>query len=520
MKARHFLFGTIFFLSGSISFLTAQDILVTKYASSIKASELSEHLHILASQGFGGRYTGSEGQEMAAEYIRNYFRKNDLDGPVKGAVNPYYQSFTLDKCYWKDQELTHDGTTYAYLDYFLMLGDPAAYDHESTIIYAGYGLDDSAYSDFSNLDVSGRFVMVLSGEPKDSRGNYLLSGTQKQSEKAYYFHKAKTAKKKGAAGLILVAPKNHDYEKYVKGMAAYSNVPKISLPGSEKDTFLTVYTRPDIAASLLDISPSALRKSIKTIRNTKKTTSGQFTGMAHISTKEECYPMNTENVLAYIEGSDKKNEVVVVIAHYDHLGIRKKDGKVYAGADDNASGTAALLEIASAFEQAKKDGIRPQRSVLFIAATAEELGLLGSEYYSLHPVIPMDSTYACVNIDMIGRIGTKYTPDSSYIAGWAYLSKDLFDVAQNSFSIAAPDYHFRMEYRDSARGGSDHYYFARYGIPSIFFFTGIHPDYHEPGDTPDKILYGRMETITRGIFTTVWELANRKENLPVQRKMK
>jgi Zn-dependent M28 family amino/carboxypeptidase len=216
-------------------------------------------------------------------------------------------------------------------------------------------------------------------------------------------------------------------------------------------------------------------------------------------------------VVGIVEGTDLRSQAVVVVAHYDHLGQSK--GKTYYGADDNASGTAAVMEVAEAFAMAASEGVRPRRSVVFLAVSAEEIGLYGSKYYTLNPLFPLDSTYACVNIDMIGRASTKQTNAPDYIAASVYLSEDLLEVSQEANRTTAPDLEDRVEYKKSLRGGSDHYYFSKNGIPSIFYFAGFHPDYHEPTDTPDKILYDRMEKIVRTIFVTTWKLADREGSL-------
>jgi Zn-dependent M28 family amino/carboxypeptidase len=237
-------------------------------------------------------------------------------------------------------------------------------------------------------------------------------------------------------------------------------------------------------------------------------------GNITINASSECYPMHTENVIGIVEGTDKKDEAVVVVAHYDHVG--KQEGKLYPGADDNASGTAAVMEVAEAFAQSALAGQRPRRTVIFLAVSAEEIGLFGSKYYSENPVIPLDRTFACINIDMIGRVGSKYKGEPMYVGGSAYVSQDIFTIAQQYNSLMAPGLKDIMEFSPQVRGGSDHYYFAEAGIPSLFYFTGIHKDYHSPADTPDKVLYERMEMIVKAIFGTAWHLANAEEGLKVE----
>lgn len=217
------------------------------------------------------------------------------------------------------------------------------------------------------------------------------------------------------------------------------------------------------------------------------------------------------NVMAYIEGTEKPDEVVVLSAHYDHEGI--KDGKLYPGADDDGSGTVAVMEIARIFNEAAKKGFRPKRSILFLHVSGEEKGLLGSKYYSDNPIYTLANTVANVNIDMIGRVDDEHLKarDFVYVIGSQMLSTDLHnhlleankDFGMNlDFRYNAPDDPNRFYYR------SDHYNFAKHDIPSVFFFNGVHADYHQPGDTPDKIEYDILTRRTQLIFKTTWNIAN------------
>ena len=227
---------------------------------------------------------------------------------------------------------------------------------------------------------------------------------------------------------------------------------------------------------------------------------------------------DSENIWAYIEGSEKPDEIIVISAHYDHVGI--KDGEVYNGADDDGSGTVALLEIAQAFEIAKKEGHGPKRSILFLHMTGEEHGLLGSSYYSEYPLFPMAKTITDINIDMIGRHDEFHNDSSNYVylIGSDYLSTDLYNIceaANKKYVNISLDYKFndkadpnRFYYR------SDHYNFAKNGIPSVFLFSGVHADYHKPTDEVDKIEFEALKKRTQLAFSIAWELANR-DNRPV-----
>lgn len=227
---------------------------------------------------------------------------------------------------------------------------------------------------------------------------------------------------------------------------------------------------------------------------------------------------DSENVWAYIEGTEKPEEVLVISAHYDHVGM--KNGEIYNGADDDGSGTVALLEIAQAFMQAKKDGYGPKRSILFLHVTGEEYGLHGSRYYSENPLFPLANTIADLNIDMIGRRDADHKDDGNYVyvIGSDRLSSELHTIneeANAKYTKLDLDYKFN-DRNDPNRFyfRSDHYNFAKKGIPIIFYFNGVHDDYHQPGDTPDKIEYDLLEKRTQLAFVTAWELANR-ENRPV-----
>jgi Zn-dependent M28 family amino/carboxypeptidase len=229
----------------------------------------------------------------------------------------------------------------------------------------------------------------------------------------------------------------------------------------------------------------------------------------------------SKNLLGIIPGIDPilKNEVVVISAHYDHLG--KRGNFIYPGADDNGSGTAAVLEIMETIAEAKEEGQGPKRSVMCIFFTAEEKGLLGSKYYASHPVVPFSNTVVDVNIDMIGRTDAKHQKDPHYIyvIGSDRLSTELHEINESANSEFT---HLNLDYTYNAKDDpnrfyyrSDHYNFAKEGVPSIFFFSGVHEDYHQPGDTVAKILFDKYQAVTQHIFYLVWELANRQERIKV-----
>ena len=229
-------------------------------------------------------------------------------------------------------------------------------------------------------------------------------------------------------------------------------------------------------------------------------------------------PKPSENVLAFIPGSEKPEEIIVLSAHYDHVGT-DKDGNVYNGADDDGSGTVSLLEVAQAFQQAVRDGNGPKRSILFLHVTGEEIGLYGSRYYTENPVYPLENTVCNLNSDMVGRIDPdkKDSPNYIYLIGSDKLSQELHNLSEEvneKYTQLELDYTYNDE-NDPNRFyyRSDHYNFAKHNIPIIFYFNGVHEDYHKITDTPDKIEYDLMAKRAQLIFQTAWEVANRDSRI-------
>ena len=226
-----------------------------------------------------------------------------------------------------------------------------------------------------------------------------------------------------------------------------------------------------------------------------------------------------ENVLGFIEGSDLKEELIIITAHYDHLG--KHDSLIFNGADDDASGVAGAMEIAEAFMLAKKDGKGPRRSILIMPVSGEEKGLLGSKYYTDNPVYPLNNTIVNLNIDMIGRLDDWHsTGNYVYLIGSDRLSYELHNINEevnNKYTKLDLDYKYNDE-EDPNRYyyRSDHYNFAKNNIPVIFYFNGVHEDYHRPSDTIEKLDFSKIKTISKLVFLTAWELANREEKIKLR----
>jgi hypothetical protein len=233
---------------------------------------------------------------------------------------------------------------------------------------------------------------------------------------------------------------------------------------------------------------------------------------------------DSENIWAYIEGSEKPDEVLVISAHYDHVGI--KNGEIYNGADDDGSGTVAVLQIAEAFQKAKNEGHGPKRSILFLHVTGEEHGLHGSRYYSEHPLFPIAKTIADINIDMIGRRDVEHANTNKYVyvIGADRLSTDLHNitVAQNEkYTHLDLDFKFN-DPKDPNHfyERSDHYNFAKNGIPAVFLFNGVHADYHQKTDEVEKIEFDALAKRAQLAFVIAWDLANRPDRIVVNKPIK
>ena len=234
--------------------------------------------------------------------------------------------------------------------------------------------------------------------------------------------------------------------------------------------------------------------------------------------------VQTENVVAVIEGSEKPNEYIVISSHLDHEG--EKNGVIYNGADDNGSGTIGVLKIAEAFQNAVLSGYTPKRSIVFLHLTGEEKGLLGSKYYTDNPLYPLENTMVNLNIDMIGRIDPKHVNNEEryiYLIGTNLLSSELHEISESTNKNTTKLYlDYKYNYIDQSECiyyRSDHFHFVKNNIPAIFYFNGVHEDYHKPTDTADKIEYELLKDRIKFVFYTAWELANRNKSIEVDKNV-
>lgn len=480
----------------------------TIYGNTITSDELKEMLYVYASDEFEGRDTGAPGQKKAVEYLKDHYVKMGIPSPLSG--DDYFQEVPLEKQKTPEIEMAVNGTVMENYKDFLVMGKASTQQLDiNEVIYVGYGIDSENYSDYNDLDVKGKIVIAKAGEPKDVNGNFMTSGAAEDTKwsagRASISSKRDAAKDNGAKALIFV---NNEmmgqYGPYYQRVAAAGGAGRISLKSNEP-SMLFIITNDKMAQA---IHPEIMKSDLKTTVTTNITGS--------ISSQSE--QVESENVVAFIKGSEKPDEILVISAHLDHEGI--KDGEIYNGADDDGSGTVAILEIAEAFKAAVDKGDGPKRSILFLHVTGEEKGLLGSRHYTDNdPIFPLKNTVADLNIDMIGRTDPKREGDRNYVylIGSDKLSTELHNISEEAntkYTNMILDYTYNDE-NDPNRFyyRSDHYNFAKNNIPVIFYFNGTHGDYHKPSDTPDKIQYDLLENRTRLVFYTAWEAANRADRI-------
>jgi len=488
------------------------------FASTITKDDLKKQLTVIAGPEMEGRETGTAGQHKAAAYIASQFKAFGLL-PAPGTDN-YQQQFFIGYDTVLKSQLSFNGKTLiSGKDYTDEVNtNTSGTVKAKEIIFTGYGISDEKYDDYAGKDVKGKIVVFFGGEPKTEPRQYYITGTRSYSTWTYpggLSQKLAVAKEKGAVAAIVINPA---LDSITTGYANAAKKSSVHLVSGDKNSIPAVSiaggnVKIMLADNQLDsfVAKAKRNELLNTIvYSSKRTVIYNYEGKK--------ITQNASNVAGYIEGSDRKDEYIILTAHFDHLGSR--NGNIYYGADDDGSGTCAVIEMAEAFSKAKAAGNGPRRSVVFMTVSGEEKGLWGSEYYSEHPLFPLEKTSVDLNTDMIGRIDTeRKTADSLnyvYVIGHDKLSSELVGInedANTKYTGLVLDYKYddpndrnRIYYR------SDHYNFARKGVPILFFYDGmLQADYHKPTDTIDKIYWDIYEKRARMIFNTAWQMANRDD---------
>lgn len=495
----------------------AKPVAATLFAKGITAADLKKHLYIVAGDEMEGRETGKPGQYKAAKYISEQFKRVGLQ--PAGVNGSWEQPFSLFQDTLIAGKIVANGRTLEFgKDFYTGLRENKNQTLAQTgVVFAGYGISNDKMDNYNGIDATDKIVLIAEGEPMNAEGKPLFPKTEGQTAMTQLRDKLRTAGGKGAKAVFIVA----------------ANVSQIGRAGARlrrtglyfRDEITTMeyipnsyYISTDMATTLLSTPYAELLESLKKPAFTPA--AGQISELVFEKGDVE---MKSSNVLGMLPGTDKKDEYLFITAHYDHIGVI--NGKIHNGADDDGSGTVAVIAMAEAFMKAKKAGKGPRRNIVFMTVAGEEKGLLGSRYYTEHPIYPLGNTVADLNIDMIGRIDPEHAKDTNYvyIIGDDKLSSDLRPINEKANEQVGMklDYKYndpkdpnRFYYR------SDHYMFAEKKIPIIFYFNGVHADYHGAGDTPDKIHYPMLAKRAQLVFYTAWEVANRADRIKVDRNEK
>lgn len=496
-----------------------------KFSKAINPENAYKHLSVLASDEYEGRETGTKGAWMAADYIRDYFKSLGLKAPVNGS---YFQKIDLVNVTLKESHLTVNGQPKEYQkDYTVLaslISDQGFTFSANELVFIGYGLKKNNYNDFTGTDIKGKVVIMFNGgDPTVKPGTKIDRAAYRATLEA----RAKYFTENNVKAIILIDPAVDRITESSKESAKAGRVvvkTNAAIEAQKQNDIPRISISVALANELLKASNTTVADLQKKIVDSQAPASQVLNVPFSASAAKIETPVRCENVLGYLEGSDPvlKKEVLILTGHYDHIGLETdpdaKD-KVNNGADDDGSGTTGVLLMAKAFTDAKKAGKGAKRSILFMTVVGEEKGLWGSEWYSEHPVFPVENTIADLNTDMIGRTGEEYLgkADSAnyiYSVGSRMLSSDLANLSEQvnaTYTKMKLDYKYddpkdpeQIYYR------SDHYNFAKLGIPIIFYYDGmLQQDYHKPGDEVSKINFPLLTKRAKLTYFTAWELANR-----------
>lgn len=513
---------------------TKKDSPAIKAAQNITVAQMRDYLYFISSDEMEGRDTPSRGLDTTAKFIgmnlsRWGFKPAGDDGT-------YYQKIALlrESSDPNTSTLSVSGETFKYGQDYIRINGSSAAPVSAPLVYGGNGwlIKTKSVDALQNVDVKGKIVVLYSdGTPNRSFLTTPPAGVTREDfageQGKDWADPAANAKQKGALGIIVVA--SNDAQKNWERLAAPPN-PRPFVEKFRTDTALPSIVVSQKVGDLLfaDVAktPYKTKESISPLNADK---SVSFTA----AVKQE--RVFTQNVVAIWEGSDPvlKNEMVAIGAHYDHVGMNPNapgEDKIWNGADDDGSGTTGVLAIADALSKSKE---RPKRSILFVWHTGEEKGLWGSEYFNKFPTVDIKQVTAQLNIDMIGRSRKADDTDPKnkelsdentiYVIGSNMMSSTLGKIVdETNKNYLKLNYDLRYDDpKDPNRFffRSDHFNYAVNGIPIAFWFDGVHADYHQPGDTADKIDYNKMEKITRTIFLTLWELSNLKERPKIDKQL-
>lgn len=508
------------------------------YSEVITADFLKKHLSVLASDSLAGRDTGTPGLKKAADYLVNFYESIDLE--PKGIDGTYFQPFELNatvtdslvyKTYQTDRTdslLVNHSVEAENGNTEFMRGIGGAGPIDGDIVFGGFGVDDSL-NNVRNLEgdaIAGNWVLIFEQIPYVVEDDTLVNTNYTGRDRLITL-----IRDYGARGILLIPDQNEaEFNQMAEMNSQTISVPenlelayRSSGQSSYTPPYAYTYISPEFASEILGVDGESgiqeLRES--TIDNLQDFRSQKTSYHLKYTPYEGDKTIETNNVLAYFEGADPelKDEVVVIMGHYDHVGIgspNENGDYIYNGADDNGSGTTGMMAIANAFQQAAEDGYKPKRSILFLHVSAEESGLLGSRYYSDHPVIPIEQTVAALNTDMISRSDPEHieagNTDYVYLIGGEIISSQLDslvqDANQKSVNMMLDRGYNDLQDPNQFYRRSDHWNFGRLRVPFVFFFTGVHEDYHQPSDHIEDVDFEKYPRVVRLIYNSAVNIAN------------
>lgn len=498
-----------------------------KAIETITKSDLQAHLEFVASDLMQGRdfYTEIPGLDITADYLKAQCKLLNL----KPGEEDFFQKVEMvstkpdpDNTFFR---LIDQNNTVAFESKNIFsLGGAAGNDTiTGDLVFAGYGWynDKTGYNDTKDMDLKGKIVVVITRTPEQVEAGE-SAGTNTEMVKM------QKAMMGGAKALILISDPKNPASDFFEGIKKYATAGTLALKNAKGSPIVPIrliFGTQELGNQLVKETGKTLTQIQDEMIESGKPNSFYIENVtANIQLAKTTSPVIGKNVVAMIEGSDPvlKNECVVYTAHYDHLGVFGEE-KIYNGADDNGTGTVALLEIAEAFQSMKK---KPRRSIVFAWVTAEEKGLIGSDYYSQNPVIPLENTLADINLDMVGRSAEKEPekgaeldkslagPNGLYIVSGKQ-STELMQISDeicNELGLIPSD-----ELSAAFLSRSDYFHFYKNGIPVLGLSTGLHEDYHEVTDELEKIDYDKMLRVTQYAFLVGEQVANQKKRLVVDK---
>lgn len=489
---KYYLVSAILLLSFTVSSY-GQDKTAMNYMSQLDSTQIKETLTKLASDEFEGRGTGEKGGDMTTNYLAEYLKKINVSPGNNGSYFQNIGALVRDK-----GQKRFELNDYNYQDDYSYenISKNDSIIGADKILFVGYGVYSSTYNDYENMNITDKVIMMIDDVPSNKFGlDYFINPLTENY-----------LKQKHPKAIIKVKPGFRSY--------SHSTSRWVMFPQDERGAYIpTIYVNERLANKILEPTNKTIKQINYEVEKSGKSPSTEINSSFVFAGDYSFEDAKANNVIAYIEGRDLKDEYIVLMAHHDHDGMRY--GNIYNGADDNASGVSGVLEITRMLAKAKKEGKNPRRSIIVLLPTAEEKGLIGSKHYVNNPIFSLEKTVACVNLDMIGRINGAYESkgnDYVFVVSHKTMSGNLPQVLEqvnnNSLNLTTDYKYTSPGDSESHFSRSDQYSFAEKNIPAIMFTSGEHKDYHRTSDDTEFIDFDGLLKRTKLAFLLVWELAN------------